>query len=171
MKKYERNEGFALKKKFLSIICAITLSASIIIGCGDGNSLKTGRPYSIESNGAEVDITVNSATRTTLLEDFNGDTKNDIVYIDCSIKLTDPGENTFLTSYDFEGNVRVKNENGDVIDFFEYALPDDKTVVKLEENQNIDCSFPVVVPMEAKRVIVDLFDGDSFSNEITLVIK
>ena len=167
---HQRKE-IIMKKKLLSIVCLFSLLIPLAVGCGGRNSLKIGKPYSLESNGAKIDISVNSATRTTLLEYFNSDTDNNIIYIDCSIKLVDPGDNFFLTAYDFEGNVRVKSENGDVADYFEYSLPDDKTVVELKEGENVECSFPVVLPAETKRVVVDLYDGESFSNEITLKIE
>lgn len=167
-----QKKGDFMKKKLFEYALTLILSSTLLVGCGNNNNLSFGKPYSIKAKGASADITINGATRTTLLEEFNGDTDNDIVYIDCTIKLTDSGDNYYLSTYDFEGNIRVKDENGIVLDFFEFALPgEDVTVVDLEENKNIDCSFPVVVPMETKRIVVDILNDDNYSNEITLKIE
>lgn len=162
-------------KNMKKVVGVLLLSAVLVVsltGCGGSSKLKQGKPYSIKNSDSKCDITILNAERTSLLSEFNGDTENDIIYINCSINLKSSDEDAFLTAYDFEENVRVKDDNGTVLDYFEYALPgEDKTVIELEKGENVECSFPVVVPSEEKRLTVDVFDGEDYSNELTLVIE
>lgn len=163
-----------MKKKVAKLLFVLG-TLFCLSACSSGKNLKIGSPFSIKTDDYNYEITITGAERTTLLNQMSSEESktNDIVYLDCKIKLVSSKGTSYASTYDTWNYVRVLDESGSEISPYEYALPgDDKSIMLFEKDgETLECTIPYSVTKNTRYLTVDMYQDTEYSNQIKVDIQ